>query len=182
MASQEEFQYELKITKERVAVLIGKKGKVKKEIETATNTIIKVDSKEGDVFISGEDPIKLFSVREVIKAIGRGFNPELAKLLLKADYVLEIINIEDFIKTKNDLKRMKGRLIGTSGKARRTIEDLSECYISVYGKTVSIIGDMERVSLARRAVEGLLRGAPHGNIYKLLEKRRKDIIKKELGG
>ena len=73
---------------------------------------------------------------------------------------------------------MKGRLIGTEGKARKTIETLTDCYISVYGKTVAIIGEVRDVSLARSAVEGLLRGAPHGNIYKWLEKRKKEVRKK----
>ncbi len=180
MTSQEEFQYELKIPKDRVAVLIGKKGKIKKDIETATKTKLQIDSKEGDVFISGKDALSLFNAREVAKAVGRGFNPEIAMLLLKQDYALEIVDIEGYARTKNHLKRVKGRLIGTEGKARRTIETLTDCYLCVYGKTVSIIGNVENVILARRAVEGLLRGALHGNIYKWLEKRRKEIMQKEI--
>jgi ribosomal RNA assembly protein len=179
MTSQEEFRYELKIPKERIAVLIGKKGKIKREIEAATKTSIKVDSKEGDVFISGKEALQLFTAREIVKAIARGFNPEVAVLLLKSDYALEIVDIEDFVKDEH-LERIRGRLIGTKGKARRTIETLTECYVSIYGRTAAIIGDVENVAVARRAVEGLLRGAKHGNIYKWLEKRRKEIIKNEL--
>jgi ribosomal RNA assembly protein len=171
----------LKIPRDRIAVLIGKKGKIKKEVETATKTKLKIDSREGDVDISGKDAINLYNAREVIKAIGRGFNPDVAILLLKQDYVLEIINIEDFARTTN-IKRVKGRLIGTKGKARKTIETLTECYISVYGKTVSIVGSAENVVLARRAIEGLLRGAKHANIYKWLERRRKEIIQEEMLG
>lgn len=179
MASQK-FQYELKIPKERIAVLIGKKGEVKKELEAATGTKINVDSREGDVFIIGKEALNLYAAREIIKAIGRGFNPEIAKLLLKADYELDVLNIEDYIKSKNDLIRMKARLIGTEGKARQTLERLTECNICIYGKTASVIGSVENIYFARKALEGLLRGAPHGNIYKWLEKQKKEQIEEEM--
>ena len=46
-----EYSYELKIPKDRVAVLIGMKGNVKKAIEEETKSKINVDSKEGDIFV-----------------------------------------------------------------------------------------------------------------------------------
>jgi ribosomal RNA assembly protein len=181
MAS-EQFCYELKITKDRIAVLIGKKGEVKKELESLTKTKIQVDSKEGDVAIYGDDGLSLYNAREIVKAIGRGFNPELAKLLLKQDYSLEIISIDEYARNRNDSERVKGRLIGREGKARKTMETLTECYISVYGKTVSIIGETSKVITAKTAVERLLLGSRHGNIYKWLEKRHKEFRKRELLG
>jgi len=176
-----EYSYELKLPKERIAVLIGKKGEVKKRIEEETKTEIKVDSKEGDIFIKGEDALSLFTAREVINAVGRGFNPETAELLLKGDYCLEIIDITKFTgKNKATIIRLKGRVIGKEGKSRRTIEELTECYISVYGKTVGIIGRPENLANARRAVESLLQGSPHSNVYKWLEKRRRETKIKEM--
>ena len=82
-----EYSYEMKIPKDRVAVLIGKSGAIKKQLEENTKSKIKVDSEEGDVFVSGEDAILLFSAREIIKAIGRGFNPEIAMLLMQHHYI-----------------------------------------------------------------------------------------------
>ena len=100
----EEYSYELKIPKERVAVLIGKDGEVKKSIETETKTKIKIDSKEGDIFVYGNDALGLYTCREVVQSIGRGFNPEIAKLLLKQDYVFELIHLTEFTgKSKNTL-------------------------------------------------------------------------------
>ncbi|MEM4264133.1 MAG: KH domain-containing protein [Candidatus Woesearchaeota archaeon] len=170
-----EFSYELKIPKERVAVLIGTKGETKKQIETATKTRLQIDSKEGDVEISGEDALNLYSAREIVRAIGRGFNPANAMLLLKGDYGFDIISIKDYAKTKNDEERLKGRVIGEEGKARRIIEELSECHISVYGKTISIIGQFENLTIARRAIELLLAGSSHAHVYRLLEKARKEL-------
>ena len=180
MTSQE-YNYELRIPKDRVAVLIGKKGQIKKEIETTTKTRLNIDSKESNVSISGKNALDLFVAKEIIEAIGRGFNPDFAKLLLKGDYVLEIVNIKDFAgKSKNNALRLKGRVIGKEGKSRKTIEALSDTYIAVYGKTISIIGKSEDAFNARKAVESLLRGAPHGNVYKALEKNRKKRKEKEI--
>ncbi|MFQ5621427.1 MAG: RNA-processing protein, partial [Candidatus Nanoarchaeia archaeon] len=63
--------------------------------------------------------------------------------------------------------------IGEGGKSRKVLEDLTECQISVYGKTIAVIGEVEMMSLARRAVDMLLCGAPHRNVYKWLEKQRR---------
>lgn len=176
-----EYNYELKLPKERIAVLIGKKGEIKNRIEEETKTEIKVDSKEGDIFIKGNDALSLFNAREVITAIGRGFNPEIAELLLKGDYGLEIINITEFTgKSKSTMMRLKGRVIGKEGKSRRTIEELTECYITIYGKTIGIIGRPEELANARRAVESLLSGSPHANVYKWLEKRRREAKRREI--
>ena len=177
----EEFSYELKIPKERIAVLIGREGEVKKGIEQDTNTTVKVDSKEGDVFIYGKDALGLYSCREVVRSIARGFNPEIAKLLLKQDYTLETIQLNEFTgKSRNNLLRIKGRVIGREGKSRKLIEELSEAYISVYGKTIGIIGLPEAASMAKRAVEALLRGSTHANVYKWLEKRRRELKRKRI--
>ena len=169
-----EFSYEIKIPKERIAVLIGKKGDIKKEIEERTKTKIHVDSKEGDIVIYGEDALGLYSAREVITAIARGFNPEIAMFLLKSDYILEVIGIKYYCKTKNSELRLKGRVIGAEGKSRRTIEDLTETSISVYGKTIAIVGQASDVLNAKKAVETLLKGGNHASIYRFLENKRRN--------
>lgn len=175
----EEYSYVLKIPKERIAVLIGKNGETKKDLEEATSIEIDVDSQEGEITMTGDDAIKLYTSREVIKAIARGFNPEVAKNLLKQDYIYEQISIKDFVKNENHLHRLKGRVIGTEGKSRQMIEDLSEANVSVYGKTIGIIGLSENVDTARRAIEALLTGSPHSNVYKWLEKQKRILKTQE---
>jgi len=175
--TSEDFDHvlDLKIPLERVAVLIGKKGSEKKELESLTKTKMDVDSKEGEITIHSKDPLALMGASEVVRAIGRGFNPDIAKLLVKIDYSLDIINLGDYCKSKNDFVRFKGRIIGQSGKSRNVIEDLTECHICVYGKTVGIIGVMENVPIARRAVMMLLEGAQHASVYKWLERQRRSM-------
>ena len=169
----DEFLYILKIPKERIAVLIGHKGKLKRQLQKLTNTKIEVNSKEGEVTIKGEDALNLYSIREVIKAIGRGFNPEIAKQLLTQDQTCEYLNISDYVRSKEQIGRLRGRVIGTEGKSRTTLEKLTNTSICIYGKTIAIIGHSEDTLRAKRAIEAILKGAPHSHAYHLLEKRNK---------
>jgi len=172
-AKKEEYSYEVKIPKDRIAVLIGKKGEIKKQIEKATKTKIDIDSKEGEVTIKGIDAINLYTAKEIIRAIARGFNPEIAQRLLKQDYGLEVIPIE--ARNKADTERIRGRLIGEEGKARKIIENLTGTKISIYGKTVSILGTFEGMDLARKAIKMLISGSPHSSVFKMLEKRTGEL-------
>ena len=52
----------------------------------------------------------------------------------------------------------------------------------VYGKTIGIIGECENSVIARRAVDSLLTGSTHANVYKWLEKNRRELKRKELMG
>ena len=177
-----EFTYELRVPKDRVAVIIGTSGATKKQLEKLTNTTLQIDSEEGVISIMSDDGLALFTAREIIRAIGRGFNPEIAQLLLKQDYGFELVTLNDYAKSPNDVLRLKGRVIGEGGKSRRIIEELTGCYVSVYGKTIGVIGEFESLTSARRAVESLLAGSPHATVYKWLEKRRKESKKREFMG
>lgn len=179
---EQEYSYGLKVPRNRIAVLIGKSGEVKKQLEAETYTKIDIDSREGDVTVTGTDAINLLCTREIIKAIARGFNPEIAKLLMKQDYVFEQLDINDYVKHRSHSIRLKGRVIGEDGKSRRTIEDLSETYISVLGKTICIIGLGENVAMAKRAIEALLGGSPHASVYRALERKRAQMRRAEIAG
>ncbi|MFQ5647631.1 MAG: pre-rRNA-processing protein PNO1 [Candidatus Aenigmatarchaeota archaeon] len=153
----------IQIPEERKAVLIGKKGEVKEELETDTGTSIRVNEL---VEIEGEPP-GIYQALEAVKAIGRGFNPEHAFLLLEEGYQLHVISLHG--EKPATIKRLMGRVIGRKGVSRRIIEQSTGTHISVYGKTVSIIGEWEGVEKAREAVEALLAGRKHGGVYRRLE-------------
>ena len=172
--------YEVKIPRERIAVLIGTKGETKKLVEKKTNTKLKIDSEEGDVIIESKENIDAYNAQDVIKAIGRGFNPEIAISLTKESKCLEIIDMDDYAKTKNHLARIKARIIGREGKVRKFIEHVTECYMCIYGKTVSIIGEVENIAIAKKTVQDILSGAPHGPVFKWAEQKMKQLIKEQL--
>ncbi|MEK6903240.1 MAG: KH domain-containing protein [Nanoarchaeota archaeon] len=163
------YETELKIPRDRVAVLIGRKGATKRKIQTLTNAKIRV-SKEGDVSMITEDTVGSYLITPIIRAIGRGVNPDVALELVNENIVLEIVNMPDFTgKSPEKLKRMKARLIGTQGKARYVMEKFTNTTIVVYGKTVAIVGKVDDVAIAQQAVEKMLNGAPHANMYNFIK-------------
>ncbi|MEM2918337.1 MAG: KH domain-containing protein [Candidatus Altiarchaeota archaeon] len=158
----------IKIPEERVGILLGENGSIKREIERKTRTKIKVDNCE--VSIEGQ-PMDEWIAKDIVKAIARGFSPEKALKLLDENYSFEIIRLKDFANTEKELIRKKARVIGEHGKAREKIEESTDTYISIYGKTISIIGRYEDVEIAKEAIIKLLNGASHRSVYKFLEKK-----------
>lgn len=169
------YEYELKIPIERVAVLVGVKGSIKRKIQSNLKVKIQINSKEGDVFISGEDNLNLMIAESIIKAIGRGFNPLIAMQLLNDNIIFELIDISDYAKTQKDIIRLRGRAIGENGKCRTLISKLLKVDISVYGKTVGIIGGYEDVDIAKRAMDKLLKGSTHGKVFSFVQEQKKNL-------
>ncbi len=170
------FNYEVRLPRERIAVLVGVKGRVKKEIEQRLGIKLKVNSKTGDIILEGEDSLCLLTGQNIVRAIGRGFNPLVAFELLDEDVVFESLDMTDYAgNNEKSLIRVRARVIGTEGKARKYVEQLAGCRVVIYGKTIGIIGHYENASLARKAFEGLLSGQRHATIYAWLEKQRKNM-------
>lgn len=166
---------ELKVNTDRIGVLIGKGGSTKREIEEKTGTTISVDSREGVVKIEGESADGVLNAVNVVEAISRGFSPERAfKLLGEDGMMLDIIDLGAIADTPQKLERLRGRIIGRDGRAREQMEEMTGTQISVFGRTVAIIGMFEQVKLARSAIEMLIEGAPHETVFTFLERRRRE--------
>ena len=166
--------YDLKIPKKRVAVLVGKRGIDKRRLEKETGCKINVNS-EGEVLIEGES-MESYECSNVVKAIGRGCKPSVALTLSKVDNCCEIIDITNYSgKNKDKMKRIKGRIIGKEGKIRKILEKVTDTNIVVYGKTVCIVGGLEEVDIARNAVNDILKGAPQGPVFSVVERKIKEL-------
>lgn len=165
----------VRIPKNRIAALIGKEGQTKKELEQKTNTKIRVDSESGEIEITAKsDAIGFYSALNIVKAVGRGFSPEHAFLLLNENTGFEIVSLDDWLEGKKSaMQTKKSRIIGTAGKIRQEIEEKTDCLISVQGKTVSIIGDFENIPKAKKAVEMILSGARHATVFEHLNRQHK---------
>jgi len=170
------FEENVKIPRDRIGALIGKEGRTKKMIEDECKVSLKIDSKSGDVLVrlaGNIEEANPFKAVEIVNAIARGFSPARAFRLLEEGQTLLIIDLREYAgKSRNSLIRIKGRIIGLRGKARRVIEELTGAYISVYGHTVAIIGDIGQVKLAEDAVRMLASGSAHRTVYSMLQRAR----------
>jgi len=169
------FEQVVRIPVERVGAVIGKEGATKKFLEEEMGVKLVVESKEGLVTVKSDSALKTdpFSATRVIEAIGRGFSPQRARRLLDEGTALEVIDLRDYAgRSANSLERIRGRVIGLKGKSRRVIEELTSCHLSVYGRTVAIIGVAEEVQLASGAVKSLATGSQHKTVYNALQRAR----------
>lgn len=142
---------------------IGALSKMLKEIEQQLK--VKIKLKTNVVELDGEG-LQLYRAKMIVKAVARGFAPEDAQRLFDEQQQLEIIELTDLNQKKAE--RIKSRIIGTNGKTKYMIERFTECKISIYGKTISLIGGWEQIQNAKKAIEMFIRGAKHASVYGFL--------------
>ncbi|RLE82826.1 MAG: RNA-processing protein [Thermoprotei archaeon] len=163
----------------RVGVLVGARGEIKRKLENAFRVKLKINSSKGEVLVYAVDkisPLNLLKLRNIIQAIGYGFSPEKAFLLANEDYMLDVIDLKEKAKHRADMKRIKARIIGEDGRARRNLEELTEAHISVGDRYIAILGTYEQVRLARQAIEMLIKGRMHATVYKYIKREKRKYM------
>ena len=177
--------YSIKVPQDRVGVVIGHKGEILRRLSSGGGIPIEVDSETGEVTLhdeEAEDAYRAFKLRDVVRAIGRGFTPEKALVLLDEDRYYHEFDIRDFSgKSQKRVQQVRSRAIGSGGKTRRLIEELTNCSLSIKGNTVAIIGDLDGLKVASRAVEMILAGSEHSTVYGYMEKMRKQLKRSRWG-
>ena len=163
---------QLYIDVSRIPVLIGKEGKTKQHIEHEFGVSLHINSKTGEVIVSGEDSSKRYIVSLVIQGMGYGFSPEHAMLLDDENNVLDVIDVKRELKNHDRVKVVMGRIIGHEGQTRRLIEEITGCNVTIKDSMVGIIGRFENVQLVHEAVEMLIKGASHKSFYGYLERNK----------
>ena len=173
-----------RIPQDRLGVLIGPEGGTKKRLEDQTGARLEIDSATGEVTIDeagAQDPVLALKARDVVQAIGRGFSEARAFRLLDDDVYLEVLDIKDFARSPARVEQIRARVIGTRGKTRRLIEELTGVDVSVLGHTVALVGPTFEMAVAREAAIMLLRGSEHATVYRFLERKRADIKAWQMG-
>ena len=150
----------IRIPADRVGTLIGKKGEIKKTLQDISGIKIDINTEEGEIVLHDdvelEDPLKALQLMDVVKAVGRGFNPDKAMRLFEDDEYLEVVDLKEFI--------------GETGVD-----------MVIYGNTVGLIGNSISLPVAKHAVELILQGSEHATVYHYLESQRPRLRIAEMG-
>jgi len=170
---------------DRIGVIVGKEGTVKKKLESLFGVKLMIDGSTGDIEIqfdpSNTDRLKIEKLRAMLNAIGVGFSPPKALRLSEDDMFLEIIDLQELVgKSPQELERIKGRIIGKGGRAWKNIEEMTGTLLSVHGRYVGIIGGLEGSEATKNAIMMLVEGKQHKSIYKYLEKMRRELKRRSL--
>jgi len=156
----------------------GKIKQFKEEIEKKLN--VKITARGGEAKVEGE-PIEEFEASSIIEALDLGFTLKEAMKLTDENILFRKISIKQFT-TKRDMELIRGRIIGTEGKTKRTIEQISGCAIVVHQSSVGIIGPAEGIEEATTAIKNLIKGSKQANVYAFLERmNREQKEKSDLG-
>ncbi len=155
----------VRFTPKKIGLLEENKGK----IERRANVDITINKL--DVKITGND-IDVLKTRNIINAIFEGFDLERSFKLLNDENQLKVVRLSDFTSSGRSVEKIKGRIIGRGGRTRELIEELAEVLVSVHGDNVSFIGKPGNIDIAKKAVEMLINGKPHGRVYRYMEESK----------
>jgi len=158
---------QLYVTKERLKTL-RHDPKILKQVEKVCKCRITVEE-DGTIEISSKDAFQEFNAKNVVYAFGRGFDIEIALKLVNPDFYFRIIDLGQLESKPERIKQLKARIIGIDGKAKRYMEEVSMAHISVYGDTVSIIGDITQIAEAEVALNTIIDGGTHRLAYIKME-------------
>jgi len=170
-------------------VVVQNVAKVRRAVPRIENSVkvrIGVGSKgkgSGSFFSVKGSELNEFLVERIIEAVDFGFCIEDALLLLKDGFALEFIDVKEHTHRKN-LKDVRARIIGTDGKARKTIEKLTGAEIVISGNRIGVIVDSEHLVAVTQAIGSLIGGSKHGNVFGGLERagvRARESLDEDLG-
>lgn len=149
----------------------------KKILEKKLKVKFKLEGRK--VSVEG-DEVNEYLASSVLEAIEIGFDTETALLLTETDFVLEKIEIKNLTKRRN-LQEVRARIIGSQGRTKELVEELTDCYISLHNNEVGVIGQSDRIKYCLQAIERLIHGSKQSSVYAYLEKQRKVVHPSDLG-
>ena len=147
---------------------INEVRKLKSELEKRLK--IKIEIRGKQVCIDG-DSLDEYDASLVFEAIQFGFSVKKSLTLKSEETIFKRIHVKSH--TKRNLKDAVGRIIGLHGKTKKTLMEISGCYIVIKDGEVGIIGDVESANNVETAILGLIRGSKQANMYRYLQRMNK---------
>ncbi|SBT31776.1 KRR1 small subunit processome component, putative (KRR1) [Plasmodium ovale wallikeri] len=118
------------------------------------------------------DPYVIIKARDMIALLSRSVPFVHAKRVLEDETYCDIIKISGIVNNKDKFVKRRQRLLGSNGSTLKALEILTQCYICVHGKTVSVIGHFKCLKIVRRIVLECMHNIhPVYSIKDLLAKR-----------
>ena len=114
-----------------------------------------------------EDKGMVTKGEDFIRAFVMGFDvPDALALLRLDDIYLDSFEVKDVKTLEGDsLSRCIGRMSGTHGKTKFTIENLTRTRIVLADTHIHIMGPFQNCKIARDAMVDLVRGSPATKVY-----------------
>jgi len=132
---------------------------------------------KGNIVNTHGEELDTYIADKVIEAIDNNIPIKTALTLKNTDIDLFIMNLKEIVKHKDkkskNLKRVRGRLIGTNGRALENLKRISSCCITLKDNIITIVGPSDRIKPLVTAIQKLARGSDHGKVYAYLENQEK---------
>ena len=124
------------------------------------------------------DPYIIVKARDFLKLLARNVPLVQAEKIFLDDIVSDIIAISVKGNSTRRFVKRRDRLIGPQGQSLKALEILTQCYVLVQGKTVSVMGPAKGCIQVRKLVEDCMRNIhPVYGLKQLLIKR--ELSKRE---